>query len=638
MTSKQFLYLLGPFIVFLLFLGMCMPRRTPVTEAAQIKQTYLQHIDNLDSALAILLNRINENASATAIRQAFYQARLSYKQIEFITEYYHPHTAKAINGPAIDEVEEDDPLQNIVPATGFQVAEQWLFPEYQIAPKVDLLQEISLIKSSLNRLRLTAETTSFNDKHIFEAVRQQIFRMITLGISGFDSPLALYSIPEAASSLKTLQETLAFYHHTLQQKSPALSSKLDNTFTRAIAFLQAHPDFNSFDRAAFITDYANPLTSSLAEARQILHIAVPGDLRAFSSDALTLFDEGAFQVDYYAPAYEAHITPERTLLGQMLFFDPLLSGDGSRSCASCHNPAKAFTDAKAKSIAFNFEGVVRRNAPTIINAALQRSLFHDMRVHFLEDQASDVLGNKREMHGSFKKVVKVLNQSPEYIELFARSFNTTPQSALTEDNIKIAIASYVRSLISLNSRFDQYMRGDKSQLNRQEMKGFNVFMGKGKCGTCHFMPLFNGTVPPDFTTTEAEILGVPATKDTLHPVLDEDLGKFALHQKDLHKFAFKTPSIRNIALTAPYMHNGVFESMEEVIDFYNRGGGQGLGINLPTQTLPADQLRLSKEEKQALIAFMKSLTDTDGLKNSPTVLPSFPGQHTLNKRKIGGTY
>jgi cytochrome c peroxidase len=638
MTSKQFLYLSGPFMAFLLFLGVCMPKRTPVTEAAQIKQTYLQHIDQLDSDLAILLNRINENASATALRQAFYQARLTYKQIEFITEYYHPHTAKAINGPAIDEVEEDDPLQNIVPATGFQVAEQWLFPEYDIARKEDLLKEIRLIKSSLNRLRLTAETTSFDDKHIFDAVRQQIFRVITLGISGFDSPLALYSIPEAASSLTALQETLAFYQHTLQQKSPALSDKLEDIFTKAIAFLQAHPDFNSFDRAAFITDYANPLTSSLAEARPILHIAVPGELRAFSSDALTLFDEGAFQVDYYAPAYEAHMTPERILLGQMLFFDPVLSGNGSRSCASCHNPAKAFTDGKAKSIAFNFEGVVNRNAPTILNAALQRSLFHDMRVHFLEDQASDVMGNKREMHGSFAKAVKALKQSPEYVELFARSFTATPQSTLTEENIKIAIASYVRSLISLNSRFDQYMRGDKSQLNGQEIKGFNVFMGKGKCGTCHFMPLFNGTVPPDFTTTEAEILGVPATKDTLHPVLDEDLGKFALHKKDLHKFAFKTPSIRNIALTAPYMHNGVFDSMEEVIDFYNRGGGQGLGIDLPTQTLPADQLGLSKEENQALIVFMESLTDTSGLKNSPPVLPSFPGQLVLNKRKIGGTY
>jgi cytochrome c peroxidase len=182
------------------------------------------------------------------------------------------------------------------------------------------------------------------------------------------------------------------------------------------------------------------------------------------------------------------------------------------------------------------------------------------------------------------------------------------------------------------------MRGDESKMTKLEVKGFNVFMGKAKCGTCHFMPLFNGTVPPNFGHTEAEILGVPATTDTLHPVLDQDPGKFALHRKDLHKFAFKTPTIRNAALTAPYMHNGVYTSLEEVIDFYDRGGGQGLGLDISTQTLPADKLNLTTDEKQALVAFMHTLTDTTGLTSTPRILPAFPGKLAVNKRKVGGTY
>jgi cytochrome c peroxidase len=175
-------------------------------------------------------------------------------------------------------------------------------------------------------------------------------------------------------------------------------------------------------------------------------------------------------------------------------------------------------------------------------------------------------------------------------------------------------------------------------MNQVELKGFTLFMGKAKCGTCHFMPLFNGTVPPDFGHTEAEILGVPATTDTGQPVLDKDSGKFALNNRELHKFAFKTPTIRNVALTAPYMHNGVYASLEEVIDFYDQGGGQGLGIDIPTQTLPAVKLDLTKEEKQAILAFMHTLTDTTGLTSPPQVLPSFPGKLVLTNRKIGGKY
>jgi cytochrome c peroxidase len=615
-----------------------MPKRTSVEEPAQLMHYYSTHITELDTALSDLLRLVNTNSPADSIQAAFRKARIGYKKIEFMAEYFNPYTAKAINGAAIYEVEEDDPLQKLVSPTGFQVAEALVFPAYDKANKEGLVQEINLIKSSLNRLRLVSETTAMSDRHIFDAMRQQIFRIITLGISGFDSPIALHSMPEAAASLQSLQETFTLYKHDLQKISPDLSQEIEHTFSGAITYLQANTEFNTFDRAIFITTYANPLTTILAKARDALAIAIPSDLRAFSSKAYTLFDEGAFNVNYYAPSYQAHLTPERIALGKMLFFDPVLSGNGSRSCASCHNPEKAFTDGKTKSIAFDFKGSVSRNSPTLLNAALQSSLFHDMRVNFLEDQASEVVNNSKEMHGSFKEAAVALKQSPEYVHLFDKAFPESADSSLTEQQIKIAIASYVRSLISLNSRFDQYMRGDATQLTAQELKGLTLFMGKAKCGTCHFMPLFNGTVPPNFAQTEAEILGVPATTDTLNSVLDADLGKFDLYNKDLHKYAFKTPTLRNVALTAPYMHNGVYSTLEEVIDFYDRGGGLGMGIDISTQTLPPDKLDLHAEEKEALVAFMQTLTDTTGVTDVPQHLPLFPKQVVLNKRKVGGKY
>ena len=166
----------------------------------------------------------------------------------------------------------------------------------------------------------------------------------------------------------------------------------------------------------------------------------------------------------------------------------------------------------------------------------------------------------------------------------------------------------------MNARFDQYMRGNSKALTTPEKNGFNLFMGKAKCGTCHFMPLFNGLVPPEFVETESEVLGVPKTKDSLHAELDSDLGKFNFTRSVVHKHAFKTPTLRNVELTAPYMHNGVFSTLEEVMDFYNKGGGKGLNIAPDNQTLPFDKLELSKKEISDVIAFMKALTDTSSRK------------------------
>lgn len=639
MNNKQFLYVLLPLLGTVLLLGYCTPpKKANVAEETQVKKWYSQHIEKLDTSVTFLKNAVTSNTPTDSIRLAFKKTRLAYKKIEFLAELYNPYTAKALNGPPINEVEEDDPLQKIVAPTGFQVIEEILFPTYDTQNKGELLRQIGVLQAGVNRLRQVTQTTELTNSNVFEAMRKETFRIITLGISGFDSPVAMHAMPEAAAAIGALQEVFAIYQPNLASKNPELSKQLQNLFTASIRYLQENENFTHFDRALFITKYANALSTSLLDVQYALQIPVNSHLQALSPTIRTLFDSSAFDPNFYTPDYESHVTTDRVELGKMLFFDPVLSGNGSRSCASCHNPQKAFTDGKKKSIAFNFKGEIARNAPTILNAGLQRSLFHDSRVVFLEDQASDVLVNEVEMHGSLEKAVKQLSESPEYYQLFTKAFPKAADAPITEGNLKIAIASYVRSLSSLNSRFDQYMRGDQTILSAIEKTGFNLFMGKAKCATCHFMPLFNGTVPPTFDHSETEIIGVPVSTDTLNPVLDPDMGKFALFNINLHKFAFKTPTVRNIALTAPYMHNGVYETLEEVVDFYNKGGGQGLGIDLPTQTLPADPLNLTKEEKEALVAFMQALTDTSMVKNVPERLPAFPAKMALNNRKVGGKY
>jgi cytochrome c peroxidase len=251
---------------------------------------------------------------------------------------------------------------------------------------------------------------------------------------------------------------------------------------------------------------------------------------------------------------------------------------------------------------------LERNTPTLLNAALQPDQFYDSRVHFLEDQVHAVVSNKAEMGGHLSEAPTLLRKKGTYAKLFAAAFANEKQP-VSERNIRRAVAAYVRSLVRLNSRFDDYLRGDTAVLNNQEVLGFNLFMGKAQCGTCHYMPLFNGAVPPLYDKTESEVLGVPATADAQPPVLDADPGKFLLYGIAHQKHAFKTPTVRNAALTAPYMHNGVYQTLEQVVDFYNQGGGAGLGLSVPTQTLAPNRLDLSQAERQALIAFIKTLSD-----------------------------
>ena len=159
-----------------------------------------------------------------------------------------------------------------------------------------------------------------------------------------------------------------------------------------------------------------------------------------------------------------------------------------------------------------------------------------------------------------------------------------------------------------NSKIDGYFKG-KESLTLEEENGFNLFTGKAKCATCHFVSLYNGTIPPWFSVSESEVIGVPKAVNGETSVVDEDLGRYNTNQIEQFRFAFKTPTIRNIQKTAPYMHNGVYKTLDEVVKFYELGGGNGIGMNLEHQTLPFDNLKVSEKEKKDIIMFMKTLTD-----------------------------
>ncbi len=609
--------------------------------APVVKERYRAGIARLDSVAMRLATAIaemdEELPSIQRARDLLAETRLAYKRIEFMSEHFSPETSRGLNGPVLDEVEEDDPNQIVLAPEGLQVIEEKLYADPPLPPD-SIDGDIITLRANIKRLGLLAAAVDFSDQNIFDAMLREIVRVMALGLAGFDSPVAQNAVRETAAALEGVRECYEVYRDDLRQKSTGGAGReLDSLFAAAIAHLESNPAFLGFDRLGFIRAYADPIYRALHGAQRRLGIPLPDDRRAIMAEAPSIFDRTAFDALFFAPSYSWETTPAHVELGRVLFFDPVLSGNGRRACASCHRPELAFTDGVARSRAFDRKGTVIRNSPTLLNAGLQGNSFHDGRVFYLEDQVTAVLSSPTEMHGLPAAAVEKLRGSPEYVAMFRKAYGEDAQP-VSDRAIRMAIASYVRSLVSYAAPFDRYVRGEEGVMSESAKRGFNLFMGKGKCGTCHFMPLFNGAVPPTFAKTDVEILGVTERFDTLRPTLDPDLGRYAVHHIEIHRHGFKTPTLRNVELTAPYMHNGAFATLEEVMEFYNRGGGAGMGLDVPNQTLPSDRLDLSEQEKADIISFLKSLTDTSGVGNPPARLPEIASAAHVRIRSIGGEY
>lgn len=543
------------------------------------------------------------------IQNDFLNCRLVFKKIAVLTDYFNQLETRYLNSPAINRIE-SEVSDLIIEPTGFQAIEQILFSkmENNFYPTLTTLADgmLNIISKMENE---PGREFKFKEELVWDALRSSIVQITTTGITGFDSPVAFYSLPEAIASLDGIEALLNFYKPLIEIKTKEDFEELITHIHQSKSILKNTGAFEKLNRLNFITEYLDPLYKKFVTLRIKSGISVPDGKSAINYYSTSIFDQDALNINFYSPPEDYWITDDRIKLGRILFSDPILSGTKSRSCASCHQPGKAFTDGITKPYALDGKILLSRNTPTLWNSGFQTKQFYDSRADILENQLGEVVHNTEEMKGSLKISVQELSKNSFYVEMFKKAY-LKEKDPINTFTIANAISSYVRSLRSLNSRFDKYMRGDKKQLTEAEKKGFNLFTGKAKCATCHFIPLFNGVVPPFFADTESEVLGVPASNNKRNARLDNDEGKFNFTQSIIHKFSFKTPTLRNVELTAPYMHNGVFNTLEEVMKFYNNGGGKGLNIDPPNQTLPFEKLHLSKLEINNIILFMKTLTDT----------------------------
>lgn len=593
-TKKRF-FVLNLAVVILLF--GCEKKYIELTT----QQELISDIEKLNQEVVDFQKIVTESNDEKKIQQAFNATRLSYKKIEWAVEYFTPNPARFVNGPALDELEVAE--NSFIPPNGFQVIEELIFPNYSIENKTDLIREIKILNGNFKQIKQHLSAITISNAHILDALKLEINRILALGITGFDSPIAFQSIPEAKSSLSSIGKLLSKMNFK-SAESVQCENEIKTLIRQAANYCQSNTDFKTFDRAYFIKNFLNPISKKLVFFQNINKIEKTNRNSVVNPNTATLFEKEAFDVNAFIPSEEYRYSDEKSELGKQLFYEKSLSNSKTRSCSSCHNPEKAFTDGLKTNQSLS-GGQLSRNTPTLTYASLQNAQFWDMRQLDLEKQSLDVIQNKDEMHGNVANAIQLLNKDAAYQKLFKKAF---PKSKKIEEwQVQNSLASYIRSLNAFDSKFDNYMRGDSDDFTDEEKLGFNLFAGKAKCATCHFIPLFNGTVPPSYQKTEQEVIGTPSDKNGKK--ISPDLGRYMQYEMPQLRNAFKTPSLRNVAVTAPYMHNGVYSTLEEVVDFYNKGGGVGLGIVVDNQTLPTDTLELTDKEIKTLVAFMKTLTD-----------------------------
>lgn len=321
-------------------------------------------------------------------------------------------------------------------------------------------------------------------------------------------------------------------------------------------------------------------------------------------------DKGVGGLKTALPKIRDKFSPQQIDLGRYLFFDPILSKDGMISCATCHQPNKGFADGLAQSIGIDGQKT-QRSSPSLWNVAFLQKLFWDAKAKSLEEQLLGPLYSSNEMGNTPENLYQTINSFSTYQQLFKDAFPQKKDSIITLDEIYTALVAFESSLISLNSRYDQYAHGHHQALNAQEIKGMNVFRSfVARCAECH--------TPPLFTNQQIAVIGAPELKGEAF-----DKGAEIPTQDTTLRGGFKVPSLRNIALTAPYNHNGVFNTLQETVGFYTQGRGHAVPDSVKLILhWHIWEPQLSAQEIEDISAFLESLTDESFMPKIPEILPS----------------
>lgn len=602
---------------------------------------YQEQLENFKASLTEISTSLNYTDRAPM--ELLHDARFQMKQIDFLLRYLEPTLYKKVNGPLPVEWETEvfekyeKPYKRV--GGGLTLAEgalEEVNDSSRIAAKLLVQDALNALDSYTSDSLLTVLS---NPEHLFFANRLYLLNLATIYTTGFECPDTTQIVPELKSMLRGVHDY--YLKHNITHQRYLVSTNYLELYQKMISFVDLQPNsYSNFDHFTFIRDFVNPLFQLNQEF--ILNYQLRSKSfvdYSLTKTATSIFSKQLYNGQYtkgiYAQISDPLLLKELEEFGKTLFFDPLLSGNNERSCASCHHPDQGFTQ-NNRPTGLHIDGVksLERNSISLFNAQFNHLIMVDGVHTTLQDQAIGVMTNPEEMNSQLDEVLEKVLSCKDYKKTIQKLLKFTPQEPTPSiRHIASALTYYYGTLGAYSSPFDDAMNR-VSKVNKEVINGFNLFMSRSQCATCHFAPQFNG-VKPSYIGSEFEVLGVP--HDSLYRTLDADLGRAKVYPEIETKHAFRTGTLRNIAKTAPYMHNGVFTTLDQVLEFYNQGGGVGRGFELPNQTLSSDPLQLTSFDKSQLIAFMQSLTEAIPQQIPPRQLPLSKNK-SLNSRKVGGTY
>jgi len=576
------------------------------------------------------------------IRSQINNTRLALKSMDFWLRYMEPISYKKINGPLPVEWETEvfEKFEKPYKRDGAGLTLAALYLEEDTIKKEILLD---LIRFSINATPVfTADSITSQLKehhHFYLCNRLFLLNLAAIYTTGFECPEPNNVIIELKSMLADVNKTYFSYNSAFPNTK--LPDDYMQLYANTIKFVKDQSlDFEKFDHFIFIKDYINPLFTINQQLIKEFNVISKNNVDyTLNKNSTSIFSKNLYNGQnskgIYLRVNNPKVLAEIEKIGKLLFYDPILSGNNLRSCASCHKPTQHFTDTLSKtSLQFDRKTFLPRNSPSLINAQYNHLILLDGKHISLQHQTKDVITNPIELGSNEQEVLKKILSCEEYKDAFKQFLKYTPtEKEVTIEHVSSAITLYYGKFSKYYSPFDMAMN-NKENLDEQAKKGFNIFMSKAQCATCHFAPQFNGVKPP-YVGSEFEVLGVP--KDTSYKALSIDKGRYGINPASEMANAFRTGTVRNATKTAPYMHNGVFRTLDQVIDFYDAGGGVGKGLHVNNQTLSSDSLHLSKDDKSNLLAFMRSLNENIEFDSVPAKLPASKIKN-LNKRKVSGEY
>jgi cytochrome c peroxidase len=403
--------------------------------------------------LASLANQPRQAFNPIKLQEQIKKTRLAFKRIEFLFDYHKTaYNYIYVNGPPLPKVDEDFSPTGLTPPNGLQTLDELIFSEVPFAElehiktlATELEKRIKKITSNHINIRLTERST-------MQALRSGMVRLFTLGVTGFDTPGSGNSIEESRVSMEAMSEAFASFGNNVKPEAEDLFDEITMLFQKGIKLLSGDADFDSFDRLVFLKEIINPLYAKIFHFQKANKIAIGGfKYNAQNFESENLFDEDFLNLRFYSnSAFIPLDNPVTIELGKMLFYDPILSKDLDMSCASCHDPKKAFSDGLSKSKTNNSHTFTKRHAPTLIDAAFSTRFFWDLREYNLEQQIAHVVADSLEFNFTFREISKRLAKSEIYATLFEEQYGAVTRSPIKRRSISNAIAAYVNSLTLIN--------------------------------------------------------------------------------------------------------------------------------------------------------------------------------------------